>query len=403
MTQITPDFANLPADLEAMFAPNSFQNPYPHYERLRRYGNVLYLPEWNSAFVLSLESVSGIYRHSGVASGDGNDTPNAPVSTEFPASTALMNNMMLFHNHASHARLRGLVSQAFTPRAIEETREFIDGTVTRLLGEFAKDGGDFVSSIAVQIPMLVILELLGVSSTERDQFKVWTTSIVALFNGASNERIERDAVQMRAFFNDLANELRDSNRGGVLAAMARADAGALSNDELLSNAVLLLAAGYETTTSVIAGSSLEFARQPESWQALLEHPELVSNAVEESLRLVSPVQLTGRVALQDLEFEGQKIPAGTNVSLIIGAANRDPKRFANPDRLDLTRTNSRDQVAFASGPHYCLGAPLARLEIKVFLEAMVKSYPNFRVPEQKLEYAGNTVLRSLDKLKVSLG
>ena len=403
MTQIAPDFANLPADLEAMFAPDSFQNPYPHYERLRRYGNVLYLPEWNSAFVLSLESVSGIFRHSGVASGGGGDTPNEPVSAEFPASSALMNNMMLFHNHASHARLRGLVSQAFTPRAIEETHEFIDGTVTRLLNEFQTNGGDFVSSVAVQIPMLVILELLGVSSAERDQFKAWTTSIVSLFNGASNVRIEQDAVQMRAFFNDLANELRDSNRGGVLAAMARADAGALSNDELLSNAVLLLAAGYETTTGVIAGSTLEFARQSESWQALLENPEYLSTAVEESLRLVSPVQLTGRMAVQDLEFEGQKIPAGTNISLIIGAANRDPKRFADPDRLDLTRTNSREQVAFASGPHYCLGAPLARLEIKVFLGAMMKSYPNFRVPEQQLEYAGNSVLRSLDKLEVSLG
>jgi cytochrome P450 len=311
--------------------------------------------------------------------------------------------MMLAHDHASHARLRGLVSQAFTPRAIEETHEFIDDTVTRLLGEFAKNGGDFVSSIAVQIPMLVILELLGVSSAERDQFKAWTTSIVALFNGTMNDQIENDAVAMRAFFNDLANDLRTSNRGGVLAAMARAEAGALSNDELLSNAVLLLAAGYETTTSVIAGSTLEFARQPESWQDLLEHPELVGNAVEESLRLVSPVQLTARNAVQNLEFEGQKIPVGTNINLIIGAANRDPKRFANPDRLDLTRTNSREQVAFASGPHYCLGAPLARLEIKIFLEAMMKSYPNFHVPEQKLEYAGNTVLRSLDKLEVGLG
>ena len=299
--------------------------------------------------------------------------------------------------------MRGLVSQAFTPRAIEETHEFIDGTVTRLLSEFKTNGGDFVSSVAMQIPMLVILELLGVSSAERDQFKVWTGSIVSLFNGASNPRIEADAVAMRSFFTDLANELRSSSRGGVLAAMARAEAGALSNDEWLSNAVLLLAAGYETTTSVIAGSTLEFARQAESWQALLEHPELIGNAVEESLRLVSPVQLTSRVAVQDLEFEGQKIPAGTNVNLILGAANRDPKRFANPDRLDLRRTNSREQVAFASGPHYCLGAPLARLEINVFLEAMMKSYPNFRVPEQKLEYAGNTVLRGLDKLEVSLG
>ena len=402
MTQIAADFANLPADLEAMFAPDSFQNPYPHYERLRRYGNVLYLPEWSSAFVLSLESVSGIFRHSGVASGSGGETPNEPVGTQFPASSALMNNMMLFHNHASHARLRGLVSQAFTPRAIEETHEFIDGTVSSLLANF-KPGMDFVSKVAVPIPMLVILELLGVSSAERDQFKAWTTSIVSLFNGASNPQIEQDAVAMRAFFSDLANELRTSSRGGVLAAMARAEAGALSNDELLSNAVLLLAAGYETTTGVIAGSTLEFARQADSWQTLLEHPELIGNAVEESLRLVSPVQLTSRLAVQNLEFEGQKIPAGTNVNLIIGAANRDPKRFADPDRLDLNRTNSREQVAFASGPHYCLGAPLARLEIKVFLEAMIKSYPNFRVPEQKLLYAGNTVLRGLDKLEASLG
>jgi cytochrome P450 len=402
MTQIH-DPASLPADLEAMFAPNAFQNPYPHYERLRRYGNVLYLPEWNSAFVLSLESVSGIFRHAGVASGGGIDRPEEAEHSEFPASSALMGNMMLFHNHASHARLRGLVSQAFTPRAIEETHEFIDATVTRLLGEFAKDGGDFVSKIAVQIPMLVILELLGVSSAERDQFKIWTTSIVSLFNGASNPQIEQDAVAMRAFFNDLANELRTSSRGGVLAAMARAEAGALSNDELLSNAVLLLAAGYETTTSVIAGSTLEFARQNDSWQTLLEHPELMGNAVEESLRLVSPVQLTSRVAMQDLEFEGQKIPVGTGINLIIGAANRDPKRFANPDHLELNRTNSREQMAFASGPHYCLGAPLARLEIKVFLETMMKSYPNFCVPEQTLEYTGNTVLRSLDKLEVRLG
>ena len=402
MTQIAANLTNLPADLEAMFAPGSFQNPYPHYERLRRYGNVLYLPEWNSAFVFSLESVSAIFRHSGVASGGGMDTPEQADHSEFPASSALMGNMMLFHNHASHARLRGLVSQAFTPRAIEETHEFIDGTVSSLLSNF-KPGMDFVSKDAVPIPMLVILELLGVSSAERDQFKAWTTSIVSLFNGASNPQIEQDAVAMRAFFNDLANDLRTSSRGGVLAAMARAEAGALSNDELLSNAVLLLAAGYETTTGVIAGSTLEFSRQNDSWQVLLEHPELIGNAVEESLRLVSPVQLTSRVAMQNLEFEGQKIPAGTNVNLIIGAANRDPKRFANPDRLDLNRTNSREQMAFASGPHYCLGAPLARLEIKVFLEAMIKSYPNFRVPDQKLEYAGNTVLRSLDKLEVRLG
>jgi cytochrome P450 len=404
MTQIHEP-ASLQTDLEAMFAPAALQNPYPLYERVRRHGNLIGIPEWNSSFVLGLEAVSGIFRHPGVSAErmGADPNPNGPDTSAFPVSMNLLRNMMLFHDHAAHARLRGLVSQAFTPRAIEETHEFIDGTVSRLLGEFQKNAGDFVSDVAVQIPMLVILELLGVSSAEREKFKIWTTSIVALFNGIMNDQIERDALEMRAFFNDLANELRDSSRGGMLAAMARADAGALSNDELLSNAVLLLAAGYETTTSVIAGATLEFARQPDSWQALLEHPKQVGTAVEESLRLVSPVQLTSRVARQDLELYGQNIPAGTNITLVTGAANRDPEKFVNPDRLEITRSNAREQVAFASGPHYCLGAPLARLEVKVFLEAMMKSHPNFRVPEQKLEYTGNSVLRGLGKLEVSLG
>jgi cytochrome P450 len=400
MSQIP--FASPQTDLEAMFAPAALENPYPLYERVRHHGNVIVIPEWNSAFVLGLEATSGIFRHAGVSAERMGD-PNGPDTTGFPVSMRLLQHMMLFHDHASHARLRGLVSQAFTPRAIEETHEFIAGTVSGLLMDFKTNGGDFVSGVAVQIPMLVILELLGVSSAEREKFKIWTGSIVALFNGTMNDQIERDALEMSAFFNDLANDLRGSNRGGVLAAMARADAGALSNDELLSNAVLLLAAGYETTTSVIAGSTLEFARQVESWQALLEHPELIGNAVEECLRLVSPVQLTSRSAIQNLEFDGQHIPAGTNVTLIIGAANRDPKRFVNPERLEITRSNAREQVAFASGPHYCLGAPLARLEVKVFLETMLKFHPNFCVPEQKLEYAGNSVLRGLGKLEVGLG
>ena len=391
--------ANLQADVEAVFAPSALHNPYPAFENLRRHGDLIVIPEWNTALVLGLEPVSAVFRHAQISAERMGD-PNDPSG--YPTSMNLLRNMMLFHDHAAHARLRGLVSQAFTPRAIEETHEFIAGTVSSLLDDFSANGGDFVSRVAVPIPMLVILELLGVSSAEREKFKVWTTSLVHLFNGVMNDQIEQDAIDMRAYFNDLANELRTSNRGGVLAAMARAEAGALSNDELLSNAVLLLAAGYETTTNVIAGATLEFSRQPEAWQALLDHPEHLPTAVEECLRLVSPVQITGRIARSDLELQGQTIPAGANVSLMIAAANRDPKRFSNPERLEVTRTNARDQVAFASGPHYCLGAPLARLEVKTFLETMLNTYPNFRVPEQPLEYTGNTVLRSLGRLEVRL-
>ena len=393
--------SSLQADVEAVYTPTALPNPYPAYENLRRHGDLIVIPEWNSAFVLGLEPVNAIFRHAHARAERMGD-PNEHDASDYPTSLNLLRNMMLFHDHAAHARLRGLVSQAFTPRAIEETHEFITGTVQGLLAEFNANGGDFVSSVAVPIPMLVILELLGVSSAEREKFKIWTTSLVHLFNGMMNDQIERDAIEMRSYFNGLANELRTSDRGGVLAAMARAEAGALSNDELLSNAVLLLAAGYETTTSVIAGATLEFSRQPDAWQTLLEHPEHLPTAVEESLRLVSPVQGTSRMAGQDLEVQGQTIPAGTNISLLLGAANRDPKRFSDPARLDVTRANAKEQVAFASGPHYCLGAPLARLEVRTFLETMLKTYPGYQVPDQPLEYAGNVVLRGLGRLEVRL-
>lgn len=393
---------NLETDLQAMFSPAAHANPFPLYEAVRRHGSVLPMPQWNTNFILSLEAVQKVFRLPSVSA----DRMGGMAQLERTASMNLLRNMMLFHDGANHARLRGLVSSAFTPRAVEETRDFIAVTVKQLLEQHERHGGNFVKNVAVPLPLLVILELLGVSDTERDNLKRWSESVAALFDGGSmNEErfpaIEKDITDLQAYFRDIADELRAKPRPGVLSAMANSEGGALSSDELLANAALLMVAGHETTTNLLSGAMLEFARQPEAWQSLLEHPEWVGNCVEELLRIVSPVTLTDRVLTAPLELNGVTMQPG-GVSLMLAAANRDPQHFENPAQLIPNRSNAKDHVAFAVGAHYCLGAPLARLEAKVFLDVMLEHYPQFRVNQASAMYRENVSLRGLNMLEVQL-
>jgi cytochrome P450 len=395
---------NPETELQALFSPEAIQNPYTHYERLRPHGELIPMPAWNSAFATGLESTNAFFRHpASSAERLGSMSPDW-------FGFALLKPMMLFHDAASHARLRGLVSQAFTPRAVAETREYMVGIADRLLSAYARDGGDFISKVAVPFPMLVIAQLLGLEDTERERFRQWADTLIALLDGSTYEesqapRMAQDVNDMRAYFREAADSLRDTTRPGVLAAMARAesDGQRLSSDELLANAALLLGAGFETTTNLLAGATLEFSRFPAQWQMLLEDRELIPNAVEECLRFVSPVQATGRLLRADVEWRGQTLTAGMQVSLLLGMANRDPTRFENPNALDVRRSNASQHVAFAGGAHYCLGAPLARLEGQVFLEVLADKFPGFSLPEQRLTYRNNFSVRGLTELEVLLG
>jgi cytochrome P450 len=394
---------SLETDLQALFTPEAQQNPYPIYQRIRSHGELIYVPGWMNAFAVSVDAVNALLKHRHVSA-----NRLGEMSPDWFA-TKLLQPMMLFHDAPTHTRLRGLVSQAFTPKAIAETRETIAALTDELLAEHKEKGGDFVSNVAVLLPMLVIAKLLGLEHVDRVAFRRWATALAITLDGstlayADQEQLTRDTDEMFAYFREAANDMREGHKPGVLGAMAKAEADGdkLSNEELLSNAVLLLGAGFETTTNLIAGSVLEFSRHPEQWQRLREHPELIPNAVEECLRFVSPVTGTDRLLKESLAFDGQQLPAGIHVSLMLGAANRDPKTFANPDEFDITRKNASQHVAFASGPHYCLGAPLARLEAQVFLERLALHYPNFSVPEQKLEYNPNFTLRGLKRLEVNL-
>ncbi len=393
---------NLETDLQALFVPEAIPDPFPRYETVRQHGNVLPVPQWNTSFVLGWEGVQKLFRHPSISS----NRIAMATGLEDTASLTLLKHMMLFHDGANHARLRGLVSQAFTPKAVAETAEFIEGTVQQLLQHQAQQGGNFVENVAVPLPLLVILELMGLKDTERDKLKQWSVSIAALLDGGSFNpetfpQIEQNIVALREYFQGIADDLRVNPRPGILSAMANADGDVLSGDELLANAALLMAAGHETTTNLISGAMLEFARQPGAWQTLLAQPELVGNTVEELLRIISPVTMTDRVLREPLELDGITLAVG-NVTLMLAAANRDAKRFPNPQTLDPSRPNAKEHVAFASGPHYCLGAPLARLEAKTFLEVLTKSYPEFRVDTTNTPYRNNYALRGLQYLSVKL-
>ncbi len=394
---------NLETDLQNLFSSQALENPYPSYTKAREHGALVLMPSWNSAFVFGLEACNAMFKH-----------PNASANRlgqmqDNWFSTNLLQPMMLFHDATSHLRLRGLVSQAFTPKAVSETRAIIASLSDELLEQHAKNGGDFLTNVAVPLPMLVIAKLLGLGDVDRVAFRNWADALVIVLDGSSLSEtnaalLQQHISEMLAYFEKSAETMKMQNASGVLGAMARAEAEGqrLSREELLANAALLLAAGFETTTNLIAGAMLAFSDNPSQWQKLLEHPELVVNATEECLRFVTPVQATSRLLTADTQWLESWLPKGTHLSLMLGAANRDPIKFPNPDQFDISRSNASQHVAFASGAHYCLGAPLARLEMQVFLERLAVNYPNFSLPAQRLEYRPNFSIRGLARLEVLL-
>ncbi|UTA51817.1 cytochrome P450 [Deinococcus radiodurans] len=302
------------------------------------------------------------------------------------------------------------MQKAFTPRVVEEQRDLVRSLLDELLSDMARAGGpvDLVAGLSGPLPGRVIMRMLGLRGADEERFLGWSASVAELLGGADRSpallaRIEADAREMRGYFRDLADELRVSPQPGLLSALAAVEDGGerLSGDELLSNAVLLLAAGHETTSNLIPGGVLALSQQPGAWAALLNHPRHPGVA-DELLRHVSPVQLDGRMLTEAQTVGETPLPAGTPVQLLLAAANRDPQVFPDPERLDWDRPNASRHLAFAAGPHYCLGASLARLEIAETFAALAERFPDLRVSAAP-HYKANFVLRGPQELWVTLG
>lgn len=315
-----------------------------------------------------------------------------------------------------HTRLRRLVSKAFTPRLVERLRPRIEALVDELL-DGARGEVDLIATLAYPLPVTVISEMLGVPPRDRDLFKGWSDSLARgldpdfLLPHAEIALRDEARAQFEAYFGELAAKRRADPRDDLVSALVEVSDGgdALSEKELLATCVLLLVAGHETTANLIAGGALALLRHPDQLAVFRERGADVAAAIEELLRYDPPVQLTVRVALEDTELDGIHIEPGTPILLLTGAANRDASVFRAPDRLELRRYckghDAPRHLSFGHGIHFCLGAPLARLEGQIALRKLFERDVTLLgdPPGADLTYRKNIVLRGLDALPVRIG
>ena len=316
---------------------------------------------------------------------------------------------MLNSDPPDHARLRKLVNKAFTARRVERLRPRITAITAGLLEDMSAQRGrpevDLLASFAFPLPITVICELLGIPAGDRDDFRTWSATIVA--NTAAPEVFQAHATAMIRYFMALLAAKRREPGDDLLSALiaARDEEDSLSENELVSMAFLLLVAGHETTVNLIASGVLALLLNPAELARLRAEPALIGGAVEELLRYVNPVNhTTFRYAAEPVEIGGVRISRGDPVLVALSGANRDPARFGDPDRLDLGR-DSAGHLAFGHGIHYCLGAPLARLEAEIAVSALLARFGSISlaVPAESLRWRPSTLIHGLESLPVRLG
>ena len=316
---------------------------------------------------------------------------------------------MLDRDPPDHTRLRGLVSKAFTPRVVEGLRPHIQRIVDGLLDQVEGAGVmDLIEDFAYPLPVTVICQMLGVPLEDRDRFKGWGLDIArgldSIWLPPDSEVAQRSQASRQAlsqYFRELIAERRARPRADMLTDLIAAEEAGdkLSEDELLATCILLLVAGHETTVNLIGNGTLALLRHPAEMARLREDPGLIGSAVEELLRYDGPVQRTARVPSEDVTIGGRTIAKDQLVMPFIGAADRDPAQFPDPDRLDIGRTDNR-HIAFGWGIHFCLGAPLARIEGQIALGTLVKRLPRLSLATDKPTFRQSLTLRGLSALPV---
>ncbi len=403
--------AKATAPLFNPLSPDFIRNPYPHYDVLRRVDPVHITP--HGMYLVSRHAeVSNVVRDKRF----GKDFVERSVRRYGPKIMdepifRSMSHWMLQQDPPDHTRLRGLVVKAFTARRVEDMRpriqEVVDQTIDRVM---ANGHMDLIEDFAFRLPVTVICDMLGIPEEHREVF----------YNGSRDGGRILDPVPLspaeiaqgnaafamsQMYFQQLF-ELRRKQPGDDLTTQlvqAEEDGSKLSNEEMSANIVLLFGAGHETTVNLIGNGLLALYRNPDQLALLKARPDLITNAIEEFLRYDSSVQMTGRVALEDIDdLCGRRIPKGESVLCLLGSANRDPAVYPDhPDRLDITRPNVRP-LSFGGGIHFCLGAQLARIEAEIAISTLLRRLPDLRLDDaENPEWRPTFVLRGLKRLPAS--
>jgi len=317
---------------------------------------------------------------------------------------------MLFLDPPSHGRVRTLASKAFTPRRVAVLRSHIQEITEQLLDTVAARGTrelDVMADLAIPLPAIVTAEMLGVPSSDWQQLTAWSSDFAQVLGNFQHNpervpQVVRSLEGMVTYFRAAMRQQERDPRDGLIHALATAevDGDRLSEEEVIANTIVTMVGGQETTTNLIGNGLLSLLRHPQAWAQLQADHTLLPSAVEELLRYESPSQHTARLAPEDVELGGKTIKKRQAVIAVMGAANRDPERFEEPDRLDLARQDNR-HVAFAWASHFCFGAPLARLEGEIVLESVLRRMPELSLKPEPLNWRANLGLRGLTALPVT--
>jgi cytochrome P450 len=385
-------------------SPEVQANPFPYYAQLRREAPVLWVEPLQAWMLSRYQDVEyaiknpQLFSSAGFSSqmiGDLNPVPEAP--------------WILDMDPPDHTRVRKLVNKAFTPRLIKALEPRLRSITRELLAPLRDQREcEFVQSFSTPFPVIVIAEMLGVEPERRNDFKRWSDDIVSGTNRPTDprerERIRRSAAELRAYVEDAIAQRRKAPRADLISALVRAEEEqqVLTANEILALTVVLLIAGNETTTNLLGNAVLTLLAHPTEEAKVRANQTLVPSLVEEVLRYESPVQLIPRRTTTAVELSGTTIPGGAAVFLLLGSANRDERKFPEPDRFDVTR-NPRDHLAFGYGIHYCLGAELARLEAKVALESLLADCPSFSCPIDNVPRVASILVRGPRKLPLVFG
>jgi len=392
-------------------APEFIRDPYPHYERMRS-TDPMHLSPYGMYVASRHAEVSLVLRDKrfGKDFVDRTVRRYGPDVMEEPIFRS-MRHWMLQQDPPDHTRLRGLVVKAFTARRVEDMRPRIQAIVDETLDRIAPRGHmDMIEDFAFRLPVTIICDMLGIPAEHREAFYTGSRNGGRLLDPVPLSPAEiaeaNTASTMSAMYFQQLFELRRRQPGDDLTTQlvqAEEDGSKLSNEELTANIVLLFGAGHETTVNLIGNGLLALHRNPDQLALLKANPALITNAIEEFLRYDSSVQMTGRVALEDIDdLGGKKIPKGETVLCLLGSANRDPAVYPDrPDRLDITRPNVRP-LSFGGGIHFCLGAQLARIEAEVAIATLLRRLPDLRLDDaQTPEWRPTFVLRGLKRLPAS--
>ncbi|SRR6266566_2280863 len=409
MSQAQP----VPCATKNLFTEGLLQNPYPIYRRFLEEGPIHYVDYGSGMWaVFSHAGCSTSIREPLLSSKRTaallRDLP-AEKKTEFAELARMIGLWMLFIDAPEHTRLRKLMNKGFAPAVVEALRPRIGDVVDQMLVPLRRTGkADLLKEIAYPLPARVIAKMLGLPDTMSDYLVEWSDAIATLFGNPHRtiehyEAAQQAVLALTKFFREAVAQRRRQRGNDLISLLLEIeeDGDVLTDEELYAQCVMLLFGGHETTRNLIGNGLYTLLQHPEQMAELQENPSLIRTAVEELLRYESPVQYFHRVAREELEICGVRLRQGQPILFMIGAANRDRHQFADPDRLDLKRTNN-SHLAFGAGGHFCIGNQLARLEGQVAILKILQQFPGVRLKQPLPQWAGNFALRGLQALPVLL-